>query len=142
MLVGFAEDLERDDGPPPSGPRLRVPASLPTPEPSRSPEPEPVAVPPAPPAHALPVDPEILAEVVEDVCVEVWGVTRALAPLQGAWLTMGLAPLGATLLTMARWRHEGHALDRKTLRARWPELVPGHAAMGCLVGLMVDRRCH
>jgi len=118
-------DLERDEAPPASGPRRRAL--------------DPVAFAPAAPANR--VEPDVMAEVAAEVCGETWELVRSLAPLQGAWLALGVGQLASGLMTAARWRHEGQRPRGATLRARWPELVPGHAAMGCLVGLMVDRLC-
>lgn len=118
-------DIERDEAPPASGPRRRVLA--------------PVVVAAAAPANQA--EPDVMAEVAAEVCGETWELVRALSPLQGAWLAPGAGQLGSALMTAARWRHEGERPRCATLRARWHELVPGHAAMDCLVGLMVDRLC-
>jgi hypothetical protein len=123
--VVSAADLERDEAPPASGPRRRVLVE--------------VAVPPA--AAENHAEPDVLAEVAAEVCGETWALFRGLSPLQGAWLAPGVGQVGSALMTAARWRSEGERPVSATLRARWHELVPGHAAMGCLVGLMVDRIC-
>jgi hypothetical protein len=113
-----------DDAPPESGVRRRAPL--------------PGIAAPLPAAS----DARVVAEVAEEVLAEVWELGRALAPLQGPWLGLGLGlgHLGAALLTAARWRHEG---DHPALciGKRWPELVPGFAAMDRLAGLMVDVLC-
>jgi hypothetical protein len=112
-----------DEAPPQSGVRLRVLVDANAAE----------AAPP-------PSDARVVAEVAGEVLVEVWDQWRALSPLQGPWLGLRIAHAGAALLTAARWRHEGdHPV--LCLRARWPELVPGFAAMNRLVGTMVDLLC-
>jgi hypothetical protein len=123
--VVSAADLQRDEAPPASGRRLRVLV--------------PVDVAAAPAGNA--VEPDVMAEVAAEVCGETWDLVRTLSPLQGAWLTLGVGQLGAALMTAARWRHEGEEPACAVLRARWYELVPGHAAMDRLVGLMVDGVC-
>jgi hypothetical protein len=127
-----AELLKDDDGPPPSGVRLRA-------------LPAPAAV------HVQRADPyvsvgslEALALVGEEVFLETWEVVRALSPLQGAWLRLGLGQLGAAVLTVGAFRYGKHprtALTANVLRERWPELVPGATAMDCLAGVMVDAIC-
>jgi hypothetical protein len=118
--VDAAFDLPRDDDtPPPSGVRRRVVALH--------------AGTPLPPYE----NPDVLVEVAEEVFFEVWGVVRALSPLQGAWLNLGLGQLGAAALTTALWRGS----PRRLLRERWPELVPGYAAMDKLADVMVDTLC-
>ena len=109
---------------------------MPSPEVS-APSPAPAA---APEVEAT-GEADAIAEVAGEVCGEVFGLVRTLAPLQAAWMTLGVAPLGGALMTAARWRYEGETDAKQALRDRWPELVPGHAAMGCLVGLMVDGIC-
>jgi hypothetical protein len=121
--VGAAFDLwTDDDAPPASGIRLRVPEASP---------------PPAPPA-ATETEAEVLAEVAEEVFFEVWDLVRALSPLQGAWLRLGLRELGAAALRVGAWRCRGGRRPARRLRERWPELVPGHAAMDRLALVMVD----
>ncbi len=109
-----------DDAPPPSGVRRRVWGA-------------------APPV-ACASDAQVVAEVAEEVLAEVWELWRTLSPLQAPWLALGRAQVGAALLTAARWRHDG---DHPALciGTRWPELVPGFAAMDRLAGLMVDLLC-
>jgi hypothetical protein len=108
-----------DDAPPPSGVRVRpiVVASL-----------------------ALPARGDVLADVAEQVFLEVWSVVRPLCPLRGAWFQVGLAPLGvlaaeATTLLCAADK------PRMLLTRRWPELAPGAAALDRLAYLMVDLLC-
>ncbi len=121
-------DLPRDDdSPPPSGVRLRLAVEAPE---------APASFEPTAPVsdverHALA---EALALVGEEVVLETWALVRALSPLQGAWLKLGLGQLGAAVFTAGAW-HRGE------LRERWPELVPGYAAMDCLAGVMVDAIC-
>lgn len=86
-------------------------------------------------------DRDVLADVAEEVFLEVWGMVRTLSPLQGPWMTLGAGQLGAAALTMTTWRCDPGRRPARTLRERWPELVPGYMAMGCLVRWMVDRLC-
>lgn len=117
-----AFDLPRDDDtPPPSGVRPRVAAIH---EAALAP----VAAEPSP---------DVLVEVGEEVFFEVWSVVRALSPLQGAWLKIGLGPLAAAALTTGLWKGQ----RKRLLRERWPELVPGYAAMDRLAEIMVDTLC-
>ncbi len=107
-----------DDAPPPSGVRRRVREA-------------------APPVAS---DARVVAEVAGEVLAEVWELSRSLSPLQAPWLGVGPAQVAAALLAVARWHHEG---DHPALCAgkRWPELVPGSAAMDRLAWLMVDVLC-
>jgi hypothetical protein len=124
-------DLERDDTPPPSGIRVRVLERA--------------------GAAANDLDRAALPEVAEEVMREVWRLVSALSPLQGAWLRVGIRPLGSAVLVALGWRGRGGARllgaggsarsAVEVLRAQWPELVPGYAALDCLAGLMVDRLC-
>ncbi len=120
-------DLPRDDDtPPPSGVRPRVCA------------PDTGAPPPSPRPRgggSAPETPSVLPEVAEEVFFEVWDLVRALSPLQGSWF--GARPLGVAALTVALWRGP----RRRLLRERWPELVPGYAAMDRLAEVMVDALC-
>jgi hypothetical protein len=116
----LAEVWRDDEAPPESGVRRRVSLVL---VPRRAPE------------------REVLAEVGEEVFFEVWGIIRALSPLQGAWLRLGPGQLGAALLTAGEWRCAPSERPLRVLRDRWPELVPGQAALGRLANLMVDRIC-
>jgi hypothetical protein len=130
-MDAVADLLRDDDTPPPSGIRVRVPERA------------------GSAANDLARD--VLPEVAEEVFREVWELVHALSPLQGAWLRLGIRPLGSAVLTALRWRAgssprlpgpDGSALPSlAVLRARWPELVPGYAAMNCLAGLMVDALC-
>jgi hypothetical protein len=107
-----------DDAPPPSGVRRRAPEA----------------------ATPLPSDAQVVAEVAGEALAEVWALWRALSPLQGPWLALGAAQAGAALLAAARWRHEGEDPAR-CISTRWPELVPGSAAMDRLAWMMVDVVC-
>ncbi len=82
----------------------------------------------------------MLAEVFEEVFFEVWRVLRALSPLQGAWLRLGLVPIVTALLEAWTW-DVGQERPRAILRERWPSLVPGTSALDCLAHLMVDAIC-
>ncbi len=135
-----ADLLRDDDTPPPSGVRRSRWGSPPNPQPSRHvPAALALALPPSPRAER-----EVLTEVAGEVFFEVYGLVRALSPLQGAWLRLGLGQLGGAALTVVTW-HAGKSTrslgPAKVLRRRWPELVPGHAAMTCLASLMVDALC-
>ena len=94
---------------------------------------------PAAPAGGVPCSADVLPEVVVEVVFEVWDVVRALAPLQGAWFLVGPGQVGAAVATMTAWASAPCSKTR--LRRRWPELVPGHAAMDRLVRAMVDMIC-
>ncbi len=80
---------------------------------------------------------ELLGEVFEDVFFETWGLVRALSPIQQP-LRLGPAQVATAVLEVGSW-----PIDRKTaartLRRRWPELVPGTAALDCMAHLMVDQ---
>lgn len=82
---------------------------------------------------------DVLVEVAEEVFFEVFGLVSALSPLQGPWLQLGPGQVGSALETVLTWRRRPGESPAKVLRARWPELVPGHRALGCLARLMVDR---
>ena len=116
----YAPELPIDDAPPESGVRVRVRVA-------RAPE-----TAPAPSTR------QVLAEVAEEVFFEVWDLSRALAPLSGPWMTVGRGALGGALLAAARI---DEPLTRRALRARWPQMVPGFAAMDRLAWLMVDALC-
>jgi hypothetical protein len=107
-----------DEAPPPSGVRARV-----------------VPPPPAEPSDAL-----VLAEVAGEVCADVFDCVRTLAPLQGVWFGLGWNQLGGVALSAARLWQEG-GRSPAVLRRRWPELVPGAAALDRLVWLMTDLIC-
>jgi hypothetical protein len=133
-VEAVADLLRDDDTPPPSGVRFRVPDALALVAPLRT-----VASVP------LQADAEVLREVGEEVFFAVYGVLRALSPLQGAWFRLGLVQAGRTALTVATWQvapSKPPAMPlKKQLRRRWPELVPGHGAMSRLASLMVDVLC-
>jgi hypothetical protein len=122
-VEAVADLLRDDDTPPPSGVRRRVPDAL-------------ALTAPLP----LRPDADVLREVGEQVFFEVYGLVRALSPLQGAWLRLGAGQLGGAVLTAATWRGV-HRRPVKVLRRRWPELLPGHAAMSRLASVMVDLLC-
>lgn len=124
-MDALAEVWRDDDAPPESGVRRRPSAAIVL-RPRRAPR--------APGR-------DVLAEVGEEVFFEVWGIVRALSPLQGAWLRLGPGQLGVALLTAAEWPCEPRERPLQVLRKRWPELVPGQAALGRLAHLMVDRIC-
>jgi hypothetical protein len=126
-VEAIADVWRDDDAPPESGVRPRPSVAIVL-RPRR-----------APASQALSRD--VLAEVGEEVFFEVWGIVRALSPLQGAWLRLGLGQLGAALLTAADWPASPRERPLRVLRERWPELVPGYAAVDRLAGLMVDRIC-
>jgi len=143
-----------DEVPPESG--VRRIARRPAPSVARPAETAPHTASAAPPlaphtasaAPPLAPDAEVLREVGEQVFLEVWDLMLALQPLQGPWLRVGLGHMGTIALRVLGWeieeRREEGATDRrgvKTLRERWPELVPGYASMDRLVGLMVDWIC-
>jgi hypothetical protein len=121
-------DLLRDEeAPPASGVRVRVAAVR------------------ALPGTAAPspgdVERDVLAHIAEEVFFEVWETVRVLSPLQGAWFGLDLRRLATAALTVTGWRCGPAVKPADVLRRRWPELVPGHAAMDRLVGLMVDALC-
>jgi hypothetical protein len=129
--VDAVADLQRDlDTPPPSGVRLCV-VDFQDQAGGAAPSPAAVVAP----------DPDVLVEVAEEVFFEVWDVVRALSPLQSSWLKIGLGQLGAAALTMGLWRRGPHQGPARLLRERWPELVPGYAAMDRLAEVMVDTLC-
>lgn len=82
----------------------------------------------------------MLAEVAGDVCAEVFDHVRALAPLQGVWFGLGWSQLGGTAISALRMWQEG-GRSPAVIRRRWPELVPGAAALDRLAWLMVDLIC-
>lgn len=139
-MNAVAELPRDDDSPPPSGVRLRA-FAFPVPSPI------PAAVGSA--TGALPPEPDVLAEVAEEVFLQTWEVVRVLSPLQGSWLKLGLGHLehlGAAVSAVGAgaWRGARRGeprLTAKVLHERWPELVPGYAAMDCLAGVMVDAIC-
>ena len=124
-------DLLPDDDSPPSGIRVLVVEAA------------------APVANDVARD--VLPEVAHEVFREVWTLVQALSPLQGAWLRVGIRPIGCAVLTALGWRgNDGTRLLGPggspgavlgMVRERWPELVPGHAAMDCLAGLLVAALC-
>jgi hypothetical protein len=141
-MDAVADLLRDDDAPPQSGIRIRVEMGGPE-SPTKPPHVHPswVSTGPERPVAALPSDREVLAEVGEEVFFEVWGAVSALAPLQGKWwFAVGVGQLGAAAGTLTDLRCDP-APRAATLRARWPELVPGYAAMDRLVGMMVDAIC-
>jgi hypothetical protein len=115
--------LDHDEAPPESGVRVRLPRWV-------------------APAYAAPVEStrEVLVDVTQEVTLEVLDHLRALAPLAGPWMGLDLGKLGGAALTFLGWRCQG-PISRRALRSRWPELVPGFAAMDRLAHLMVDRLC-
>jgi hypothetical protein len=138
--VNAVAELPRDDdSPPPSGVRLRAPAVARV---TTGRDPSSPLARPAPVRGTEPDDfVEALALVGDEVVFETWAVVRALSPLQGGWLKLGLAQLGAAVLTVGPWRCREPRVTAKVLRERWPELVPGAAAMDGLAELMVDAIC-
>ena len=126
-----ARDFLRDDDPPESGVRRRVPSiDAPAPSPRRV------------DASGLDAAGEraLLAEVGEEAFFEVLESVRALAPLQGDWLRVGVGDVSKAAVAVAGW-HEAPKPCVKALRRRWPELVPGARAMDKLAWLMVDVIC-
>jgi len=124
--VDAVAELLRSDDPPESGVRTRVvspDASAP------------------PPSRVEPTSEQaLLAEVGEEVFFEVWDAVRALAPLQGNWLLVGAGDVAGAAVNVAEWNEDPKQCV-KTLRRRWPELVPGARAMDKLAWLMVDVIC-
>lgn len=118
MVSGPERAFVDDDAPPESGVRLRAPAPSVT---------RPTVV----------SEPPILTEVWREVFTDVLDHVTTLAPLQGGWLVLDAGKLGGALVTALGWRRG----RRRQLRERWPELVPGFAAMDLLVGQMVDLLC-
>jgi hypothetical protein len=110
-----AADILREDAPPESGVRR---------------------VRPAPEAEVRSA--ELVAEVAGEVCAEVFALVHVLQPLQGSWSRFGVRTLGTAALTALVW--PGRCPVR-ILRERWPELVPGYAALDRLAWLIVDRLC-
>ena len=130
-MVSAAEHCPSDDEvPPPSGVRRRSVESASA-----------VDLPRSPVAGAG--SSGVMAEVVVELCGDVWELASTLAPLQGAWLTLGLPELGSAALRLARGRHEtSPPVPCSTwLHRNWPTLVPGSRALDRLVGLMVDSIC-
>jgi hypothetical protein len=111
--------LDRDEAPPESGVFVRLPR-----------------------VDAAPVEStrEVLVEVTEEAVLEVLDHLRTLAPLAGPWTALDAGQLGGAAVTYLGWRCRGEG-SRKMLRSRWPELVPGFAAMDRLAHLMVDTLC-
>jgi hypothetical protein len=130
MVLAAERRCDDDEAPPPSGVRLRSSAITVGASPPRAPVADAGA-------------PEVMAEVVVELCGDVWELASALAPLQGAWLTLGLPELGFAALRLARGRHAtSPPVPCSTwLRRHWPTLVPGSRALDRLVGLMVDAIC-
>lgn len=130
-MVSTAERRSDDDeAPPPSGVRRRSRAIT--------------VVARAPRAPVVDAGaPGVMAEVVVELCGDVWELASTLAPLQGAWLTLGLSALGFAALGLAHGRHAtSPPVPCSTwLRRHWPTLVPGSRALDRLVGLMVDTIC-
>jgi hypothetical protein len=124
-----AELSRDDDAAPPSGVRVRVltlrPAARARAERAAAPE---------------RTDHDELREVAEEVFLQVWSVVRALSPLQGVWLRVGLAQVAVASVELSTWQLEEQPVAA-VLRRRWPELVPGSASLDRLAHLMVDTLC-
>ena len=141
-----AELLRDDDSPPPSGVRRRVAGEV-APELTPAPAPETSGALETSDALETSGAPEVegerhrqvLAEVATEVFFDVYALVRTLTPLQGAWFRLGKGQVGGAALTVATWQGELRRRPaKKVLRERWPELVPGCRALGCLVRVMVD----
>jgi hypothetical protein len=78
-----------------------------------------------------------------EVFCDVLELMRSIEPLQESWLSLGPGSLVAAAAMLARVTGSGlfRARFKARLRERWPELVPGYAALDRMTEWMVGAFC-